>query len=263
MTPTVHDVVTLLEAWAPAATAEAWDNVGLQVGRWESAIDTALIALDVDEAVLAHARQIGAGLIISHHPVLFRPVTAVEDRTLAGRLVLGAAEGGVALFAAHTNLDRADGGVNDALCAAVGLQATPVGGEQIGRLAQLDEAIALGDWAALVRDRLGADAVRVTGPADRPVRRVYVLSGAGRSEIDAALACHADVLLTGEIGYHDGQKALYAGLSVVEAGHYETEAPVLRTIEKHLQTEFQRLQYKIRTVVWEQSTCPFWYVRGR
>ncbi len=262
MNPTVFDVVNLLEAWAPAATAEAWDNVGLQVGRWESAINTVLISLDVDESVLAHAREIGAGLIISHHPVLFRPVVAVDDHTLAGRLVLGAAEGGVALFAAHTNLDRAAGGVNDALCDALGLQAMQVGGEQIGRLAQLDEAIPLGDWAALVRSRLAAHTVRVTGAADRRVQRVYVLSGAGRSEIDAALACNADVLLTGELGYHDAQKALYAGLSVVEAGHYETEAPVLRTIEKHLQMEFQRLQYKIRTVVWEQSTCPFWYVCG-
>ena len=177
MNPTVFDVVNLLEAWAPAATAEAWDNVGLQVGRWESAINTVLISLDVDESVLAHAREIGAGLIISHHPVLFRPVVAVDDHTLAGRLVLGAAEGGVALFAAHTNLDRAAGGVNDALCDALGLQAMQVGGEQIGRLAQLDEAIPLGDWAALVRNRLAAHTVRVTGAAPGAAGLCAVWSG--------------------------------------------------------------------------------------
>lgn len=264
MNCTVRDIAEILERWAPRASAEEWDNVGLTAGRGESPVETVLIALDVDEAVLNHACQIGAGLIVSHHPVVFKPTPSVNDQTVAGRLLLTAIESGIALFAAHTNLDRAAGGVNDALCAVLGLAARPAGEERIGRLAELPRAMELGCWAAEVSRMLGAPGLRVVGPADRMVRSVYVLAGAGRVELDDAIACGADVFLTGELGYHDGQKALYSGLAVVEAGHFHTEAPVLNAIEKHLQSTLSALQYNVRTVIWEQSTCPFWVVdRGK
>jgi dinuclear metal center YbgI/SA1388 family protein len=261
MACTVGDIARILEAWAPAASAEAGDNTGLLVGLSARTVDTVLIALDVDESVIGHAGSMGAQMIVAHHPFLYRPLLAVSDATRAGRLAILAIEAGIAVFAAHTNLDRAPGGVNDALCGAVGLRNVTQAAEgSIGRLANTCEAMTLDGFARLVKTAICAPAVRVTGPGDRPVGRVYVVSGAGRHDIADAAGSGADCMLTGEIDYHSGQDALACGLAVVEAGHYHTEKPVLYNLEKHLQSQFQLLQYRVRTKVYEPSTCPFHYI---
>lgn len=254
----VGDVARVMEQWAPLGACEPGDNAGLLAGFAEQAVSHVLIALDVDGAVLEYARAVGADMIITHHPHIYKPIFAVNGTTRAGKLTLMAAAAGIALYAAHTNLDRAAGGVNDALCAAVGLEtaaeAEPGG---IARVARLPETLPLDLFAENTRLALGAPSVRVTGDGSKPVCTVCVVSGAGRHDIETASACGADCLLTGEIGYHDAFEALDLGLCVVEAGHYHTERPVLPRIEKHLQSQFQLLQYTIRTTVYEPSACPF------
>lgn len=257
MACTVGDIARLMEMWAPAALAEPGDNVGLLAGASSWAVQSVLISLDVTEDVIQYAASIGAGMVIAHHPFIYRPIPAVSDNTQAGRLAMLAIGHGIALFAAHTNLDRAVGGVNDALCDAIGLlDAVPANSDSIGRMAHTSP-VGLDAFASQIRQALGASSVRVTGQWDRQVCSVYVISGAGRHDIAAAAESGADCMLTGEIGYHDGQDAEAAGLAVIEAGHYHTEKPVLNRIEKHLQSQFQRLQYTVRTTVYEQSTCPF------
>lgn len=254
----VSDVAGIMEAWAPPAACEPGDNVGLLTGIAVRPVSHVLIALDIDEAVIAHAKSIGAEMIVSHHPHIYKPLAAISSGTRAGMLTIQAVEAGIALFAAHTNLDRAKGGVNDALCEAVGLAGTePAAPGEIARAARLREDMPLDGFAMCVKRALGAPSVRVTGDGFKPVRALCVVSGAGRHDIGLAVASGADCLLTGEIGYHDGLEALSLGLAVVEAGHYHTERPVLAWIEKHLQSHFQRLQYTVRTTVYETSTSPF------
>jgi putative NIF3 family GTP cyclohydrolase 1 type 2 len=172
-----------------------------------------------------------------------------------------AIEAGVAIYASHTNLDRAAGGVNDALCGEAGLagaaQAQP---GSIARVATLEKETSLDAFAQHVKAALEAPHIRVTGDGCRLIRKVYVVSGAGRHDIGEAAQYGSDCLLTGEIGYHDGFDAAGLNLCVVEAGHYHTERPVLKQIEKHLQSEFQRLQYTVRTAVYKKSTCPFYHI---
>lgn len=258
---TVSEVARILEAWAPASLAEEGDNSGLQVGLSSRTVRSALICLDVNETVIRHAADIAADIIVSHHPFLYRPLTSVSDSTSAGRLAVMAIERGIAVYAAHTNLDRAAGGVNDALCDTVGIVgAVPATEGSIGRIGSTAADLPLDEFALSVKQALGAPAVRVTGRGDEPVCRVYVLSGSGRHEVSSAVAAKADCMLTGELGYHDGQIAMALGLCVVEAGHYHTEKPVLYRIERHLQSQFQRLQYTVRTTLYETSTCPFRYL---
>lgn len=261
MACTVGDIAALMEQWAPAALAEDGDNVGLLAGHAGSAVQVALISLDVDDNVLAHAKAIGATLVIAHHPFIYRPLPAITDAKQEGRLVMLAIEAGIAIYAAHTNLDRAAGGVNDALCEAVGLVGpAPASIGSIGRLAFAPAAAALDEFARHVKVSLGTPVVRVTGQADRQILKVYVIPGAGRHDIQSAVNSGADCMLTGEIGYHDGQDALACNLCVVEAGHYHSERPILFQIEKHLQSEFKRLKYTVRTAVYEKSTCPFHHI---
>lgn len=257
----VADVAAIMEAWAPAVTAGEGDNTGLMAGLSCWPLSSVLITIDVNEAVLDYAVESGANLIVAHHPFIYRKLAAVTDTTEAGRLAIMAIERRIAVFAAHTNLDRALGGVNDALCDTLGLEDVRQASEgSIGRVARLTSSATLDCFAGLAKKALEAPAVRVTGRGDRPVSRVYIVSGAGRHDIEAAAASGADCMLTGEIGYHDGQAAQALSLAVVEAGHYHTERPVLYRIEKHLQSQFQRLQYRVRTGIYEQTTCPFHYL---
>jgi putative NIF3 family GTP cyclohydrolase 1 type 2 len=153
--------------------------------------------------------------------------------------------------------------VNDALCEAVGLlDATPAGESSVGRLARTAVPMELDRFARHVRQALGAPNVRVAGRGSRPIQNIYAVSGAGRCEIAHAARSGADCMLTGEIGYHDAQEALASGLCTVEAGHYPTEQPILQRMERHLQSQLQRLQYTVRTAVHEVSTCPFRYPDG-
>ena len=256
----VGDVAALMERWAPAHLAEDGDNVGLLVGRASQMVDGIMVSLDVDEAAIARAKSMGIGLIVAHHPLVYSPLHAVTEATPTGRLVLQAAEAGIAVYAAHTNLDRAAGGVNDKLCEAIGLHAAQAEQDSIARVAELETPISLNILAMGVKAALNVETVRMTGDRNSQVKRVYVISGSGKRDIKTAVRLGADVMLTGELGYHDAQAALYSGLRVIEAGHYGSEYPILGEIEKHLQREFRRLKYKIRTVVYKQPSCPFWYV---
>lgn len=261
MVCTIGEIARIMERWAPIKLAEPGDNAGLLAGISTRLVQTVLISLDVTTDVISHAAQIGAQLVISHHPFIYRPISSVTDSSVTGRLAMLAIEKGVALYAAHTNLDRASGGVNDMLCAAMGFQDVVQASDgSIGRLARLPERLRLDTAAGKARQALGGAAARVTGPSERLIQQLYVVSGAGRHDIAEAINAGVDCLITGEIGYHDGLEAMESGLAVIELGHYHTERPVLQQIEKHLQSQFQTLQYCVRTEVYPNSTCPFHYV---
>jgi dinuclear metal center YbgI/SA1388 family protein len=117
----VGAVADYLERFAPLSLAEPWDKVGLQVGRRSSPVRRVMVCLDVREATIAEARERECQMIVSHHPLLFNDYTPVTDQTAAGRLVLNAVEAGLAIYAAHTNLDKAAGGINDQLALKLGL----------------------------------------------------------------------------------------------------------------------------------------------
>ena len=120
-TPTIADIADALEAWAPPGSAQEYDNVGLQVGDARRSVDTAVLALDATPAVLSEAERLDADLIVTHHPLLFRPLDGVTADGYVSNLALRLAESGVGLYSAHTNLDAAPDGVSFALADRLGL----------------------------------------------------------------------------------------------------------------------------------------------
>ena len=133
-TPTIADVTDALEAWAPPGSAQDYDNVGLQVGDANRTVSTALLALDATPQVLEEAEAIGADLIVTHHPLLFRPLDGVTADDYVSNLALRLAEAEIALYSIHTNLDAAPGGVSFALADRLGLT-------EIGFLDGFDETL--------------------------------------------------------------------------------------------------------------------------
>lgn len=221
----IRDIYDSIDAVAPFSTAMSFDNVGLLVGEANTEVSRALIALDITEAVVEEAVSINANLIISHHPVIFHPLKALGERDVPYLL----AKRGIAALCCHTNLDISPVcGVNVALAGKLGLRNIHVedvfGEECVLFAGELEVPISPAEFAALVKERLNAGAVGLI-PGDRPIRKVFLCSGAGGEYASFAACRGADAYLTGEMRHHEALEAARTGLTCVAAGHYETEKP--------------------------------------
>jgi dinuclear metal center YbgI/SA1388 family protein len=234
----LREVVAALDARYDPALAEPWDAVGLVCGDPEEPVRRVLFAVDPVAAVVEEAIEVGADLLVTHHPLLLTAVHGVPADDPKGRLVHRLVRAGAALFVAHTNADRApDHGVNDALAAALGLRdavplepsvADPRAG--LGRVGALEQPITLGGFAELVAEVLPptVGGVRLAGDPDRAVRTVAVCGGSGGSLFAAARRAGADVLLTSDLKHHTVSEALECGgPALCDAAHFATEWPWL------------------------------------
>ena len=230
---TVQQLAEALDRWAPWAGAESWDNVGVLAGA-DAPFSAVLCALDITPAVVCEAVRRGCGAVVSHHPGIFSPLKALMPGTAPYLL----AQHGVAAVCAHTNLDKAAGGVGDALAASLGLSSIEPCGEYCRRGA-LPCQMTARELAAHVQAALGAP-VRFAD-AGAPVRTVGVISGAGNELWAEAKAAGCDAFVTGEMGHHDALDALEAGLTCVVSTHHATERVIVPVLAQHLRAAFPGL----------------------
>ncbi len=252
--PTVRRIAEFLEAWAPLSSAMSYDNVGLQVGNPDAEIRTALLGLDMTPELLAEAKELEAALIVTHHPLLFRPVHAVTTEAYVPNLVWRLAAENIALYSIHTNLDAASGGVSFALAHQLGvenaefLQPSENGDTGFGAIGSLPAPVPLQAFLGVVADRLGTPALRYAGDPEALVRRIAVCGGSGGSLIDEATARGADAFVTADIKYHDFFNTLDAQgrprLALIDAGHYETEKGAERLLLEALTKQFPQTAWK-------------------
>ena len=345
MSASCGKIAAALEILAPLEMAEAWDNIGLLVGSPDQEVKKALLVIDVTSAVVDEAVEIGAGMIISHHPFPFHAMKNIRIDTSNGALLTKLLKQDISVYASHTNLDEASGGVNDALATALQLRgdlplrplrqllnkivtyvpaghveavwqamygagaghigkysqcgfkmsgtgtflpdesALPYIGEPhklstveevrietvspayisekvvnamiaahpyeevaydvyplknewanggLGRVGDLVQPLTLLDFSAQMKTVLGVQGIRFVGPSDTMVQRIAVCGGAGMDMANAARLSGAQVLVTGDIRYHDAQDALASGLCLIDAGHFGTEFPVLKHLREYL-----------------------------
>jgi len=227
---TIRELYMKLDALYPRALSCAWDNDGLMIcPEPKRQAARVMLALDATEAAIRAAAAQQCDVLLTHHPLLFRPLKSLTPDDLSGRRLIGAWNGGVSVISLHTRLDAADGGVNDALAEALGLTVCGKFGDEespeLGRLAEPASPLSASAFAENVRSALGCDAVQLTG--DHPVRRIALVGGDGKDFIRSAMAAGADTFVTGAAGYNMALDAAEMGLNIIEAGHYHTEAPVL------------------------------------
>lgn len=248
---TVGDIFELLCGLAPLETKYEGDNPGLLVGRQNAEVTRVMVALDILPEVILEAEKFGAQLIVSHHPVIYRPMRAADGDDATGERVLMLAERGMAAVCMHTNLDRAEGGVASTFCRTLGLE-PPDGGETCGVIEKSDDFVRIGAlpepmntraFAEYARDRLHANNVRYAD-AGREVRLVAAGSGSCGKYAQAAKAAGADTLIVGDAGYHDMRDALMLGINLVDAGHFPTEDPVCAELIKLICGAFPELIVK-------------------
>ncbi|MDR1210083.1 MAG: Nif3-like dinuclear metal center hexameric protein [Clostridiales bacterium] len=236
--PKAADIIRAAETIAPPELSAEWDNSGLIVGRAGADAGRVLVALDATREVCREAAAVGAGLIVTHHPPIFKPIQRVADCDALGDKLLFLIENGIAVYAMHTNLDAADGGTNDTLARLLGLTAIDSLGDPpaMGRVGNIPEPLPLRGFAGAASRALGTDALRFTGDPRRIVKRAAVVTGSGsdRKLFRRALSQGADVFITGDVRYHEAQDAIDMGLCLIDATHYATENIVIPPLAARL-----------------------------
>ena len=221
---TVRQLYTVLSARMPESDREEWDNDGVMCAPdLDREVRHAVVALDVTEEIADYALEVGADLIVSHHPLIFHPVRSLTEDDPTARKLMKLSAGGVAVFSFHTRADKAAGGVNDLLADALDLaDVEPFGEGGLGRIGNFEEDMSLEEFAFTVKEQLGSPRVILSDGYKR-VRRVAVVGGDGKSYIAAAAAAGADTFLSGRIGYNVMEEAAERDINLVEAGHFYTE----------------------------------------
>ena len=250
-----REVIEILERLAPPSLACEWDNPGLLAGRSDKEVETVFLALDADDEAIAQAVRAGADMIITHHPLIFKPLKKVNDQDFISRRILRLIREDISYYAMHTNFDAAPGCMGDLAGERLGLQKTRVlepmgtmadGTEYgIGVFGLLERVRTLKETAEFVKEAFGLPFVTVFGETQIPrrIRSAAVCPGAGGSTMKEALNSGADVYITGDISHHEGIDAVACGMAVIDAGHYGIEHIFMEFMEKYLR---ERLGEAIR-----------------
>ncbi|MBO5462181.1 MAG: Nif3-like dinuclear metal center hexameric protein [Clostridia bacterium] len=228
----IKEVYDFLDFIAPFNTAAEWDNCGLSVGSLENEVTKILVALDVTEGLIEEAVKTGAELVVTHHPLIFTPVSQIESESL----VYKAVKSGVTFISSHTCLDKAIGGVNDCLAVKVGIKNVQTS-ETDGCLKTGEiEPCSASAFAKTIKNALGGKVAFTDN--GKEIKKVAFCSGAGGDFINAAAELGADALLTGEAKHHEYLEANRLGIALFDAGHYETEVVVCEFLRKSLDLQF-------------------------
>lgn len=237
----IKEIIKKIEDLAPLCYQEDWDNSGYQVDLGDNDISGLILTLDVTQDSLCFAKEKGAGLIISHHPLIFSPIKSLRIDDHISSLAIQAIENGISIYASHTSLDAANGGVNDILADKLTYDLPHILDENeygtgIGRYGHIEE-ISLEDLAARTAKALDTSLVYYGNPSTR-IMTLAVSGGSGGSMIDLAIEKGADCLITGDIRHHDQLDALARGLTIIDGGHYSTESPALYMLKDYLSQDF-------------------------
>ncbi|MDY0038948.1 MAG: Nif3-like dinuclear metal center hexameric protein [Desulforhabdus sp.] len=264
----VKDIYNWIDEYAPFRYAQSWDQCGLQAGDPEAAVERVLVALDPSSETIREARERRCECLVTHHPLIFRPLKALRTDEFPGNLVIEALLRGVHVIAAHTNLDVARDGTNDRLSRLLDLeQVEPLETDDIwsreeryggmGRTGTLPKAMTVSELAALSKRVLGVDGLRTVGGVDRPVHRVAICTGSGGSLVDAAISSGVDVYITGDVKYHEALRALEAGLALIDVGHFGSERVIVEPLVSYLKRRADQERASLEISAAECERDPF------
>ena len=229
----------VIEATYPKHAALEWDNVGLLVGRTEKEVKKIYVALDATDEVIEQAVAANADMLITHHPLLFSPLKKITDEHFIGSRVVKLLQHDISYYAMHTNYDVC--GMADISALILGLDGAETlevtdkeSMEGIGRVGALAYPMSLQKCGEFIKEKFQLDSVKVFGDLSSTVQRVAICPGSGKGMAELALEKNADVLVTGDIGHHEGIDAVARGLAIVDAGHYGLEHIFIEDMANYL-----------------------------
>lgn len=241
---TISEIYKFIDKIAPFNTAMDFDNVGLLVESSEREIKNAVVSLDITPATIRQAKNLGAQLIISHHPVIFKPLRRLSYNDIAFLL----ARENISAICAHTNLDMAKGGVNDCLAERLMLKNVRAldlyNNIPCALIGDLPETLTPIDFADFVKNVLKCNGLKIVEGRDT-IKNVGLCSGAGGASLLSAIKAGADAFLTGEVKHHEILAANQYGITLIEAGHFHTENVVVEPLAKQLKNSFPNVNFYI------------------
>ena len=286
---TVKKIIDIINGFAPFDLAENWDNSGLQAGNPDGEIQKIMVSLDVSKEVMEAARDWGADLVLSHHPLQMNPVKSIDFSKMPGSAIGLAAREQISIICAHTNLDKAVDGLNDyfaqimgvncdeSLCpdsiipdsiipdsiisdsnkAASHLDESKGQLQGLGRIGHLKSVLSLEGLALNVKERLGLEHLRVIGDLDLQVDRVALCTGSGGSLMDCFLGSSADVYITGDVKYHEARQVEMNHKGLIDVGHFASEIIVVDLLESLLAQALASVGYDIKIQGFKKEKDPF------
>ena len=261
-------VMSVMEDFAPECLAYNNDNVGLLVGEKNAPVEKILTALELTNDVMDEAIALKADMIVVHHPIMRNPIKRVTDETLLGQKIIKLIKNEIALFAAHTNLDITQGGVNDTLFEILALSnqepliIVPYSRQHesitavskippsMGRVGELLAPMKTSDLLAVIKKRLNLSVVSYVGDISKVINKVGICTGSGSSTdfIEAAFKKGCDALISGDVTHHNAQTALELGLVVIDGTHYATEAIITDVVTDRIQTAALLSQIEVEVI---------------
>lgn len=256
MTNTVADVIRFLETVAAPQLAEEWDNVGLLLGDDQTAIQSVMTCLTLTPDVAEEAVREKAGLVVTHHPILFRSVQKITTRTNEGRMLMQLIRAGVAVYSPHTSFDNGVGGINQWIAEQLGLNTivplrpdegehsttesgeTPIGS---GRFGNFSQPMSWTNFHNHLRNQLHIKHYQSVQPNQTPIQRVGIACGAAAEFLQDAHREGCDAFITGEARFHACLEARNLGIGMILLGHYASERPALDMLAKRLSSEFPQM----------------------
>ncbi len=261
---TLQEISQFLGQLAPLHLAEAWDNVGLLVGRQQRMVASVMTCLTLTPAAVAEAVDRQAQLVVVHHPLPFRPINRITDESTTGRLLLDLAQHDIAVYSSHTAFDSAAHGINQQLAEGLGLQEIQplipcdrdAQGLGSGRWGTLPQPVPFVELASRLKKRLGIDHMEAVGVRDRWVHRVAIGCGSAGTLLTAARDTNCDTMILGETNFHTCLEAIALGVNLLLCGHFASERFALEWLAERLAEQFSGLS------VWcsEQEADPLWQV---
>ncbi len=253
MAHTLSDIIDILDRLVPPLLAEEWDNSGLQLGDLNRPVEKIWVALDPTLQVVQAACDQQVDLLITHHPLIFKPLKSIEFHTPIGAVINLAIRHDLAIFAAHTNLDSVPGGLNDILALRFGLKdlkplapgpgielpGAPENKAGIGRVGTFDTAMDLKSLARSIKKEMKLKSIKFAGDPKLLVKKAAVCTGSGSSLLKEFFASGAQVYISGDMRYHDARDVEATNLGVIDIGHFSSESFVALDFAALLQDQFE------------------------
>jgi len=263
------DILELLNIIAPFEIAEDWDNSGLQAGNLHGEVKKIIIGLDVSVPLMNAAKQENCDLVLTHHPLMIQAEKSIEFNKMPGCAISIAARHNISIVSVHTNLDKANDGLNDYFAAKLELCKTKVfliensssapASEMVGmgRIGYLKSPCTLKQLVLHVKEKLNLIHLRVTGNMDLPVTSVAICTGSGGSLLDEFLKSSAEVYITGDMKYHEARRVEEYSKTLIDVGHFGSEHMAIDLLFDKLTQAIQKSGHNIQIIRFEKEKDPF------
>ena len=246
----IQSICQFMEAFAPRRLAEEWDNVGLIAGDRTAHVERVMTCLTVTPETVAEAIACHAELIVSHHPLPFRPVKRLTTDTTPTEMLWQLARAGISIYSPHTSFDSARAGINQSICSKLAIEdpspLIPIEGdpEQLGsgRMGKFSSPTTLGQLASTAAKAFGLTGLHIVGASDQPLNKAAIACGSGGSFLDKAKFAGCDVLITGEATFHTCLDAKANSVCLLLLGHYASERFALEELADRIGQEFGGLE---------------------